>query len=73
MLEVAQHQRDVDFNGKEDQDPFSHSRDQRTGQVDHTEHDNERYEQVLQPVGQHLVHDRLVENGGHDADQCQDH
>ena len=73
MLEVAQHQRDIDFNGKEDQDPISHGREQRAGQVDHTEHDNERYEQVLQPVRQHLVHDRLIKDGGHDADQCQDH
>ena len=73
MLEVAQHQRDIDFNGKEDQDPLSHSREQRAGQVDHTEHDNERYEQIFQPIGQHLVHDRLIKDGGHDADQCQDH
>ena len=65
--EVAQHQRDVDLDGQMDQHPLPHEADEGTGQAHHAEHDDQRDQQVVQPVGQHLIHQDLIEHRGRDA------
>ena len=65
--EVAQHQRDVDLDGQMDQHPLPHEADEGTGQAHHAEHDDQGDQQVVQPVGQHLIHQDLIEHRGRDA------
>ena len=65
--EVAQHQRDVDLDGQMDQHPLPYKTDEGTGQAHHAEHDDQRDQQVVQPVGQHLIHQDLIEHRGRDA------
>ena len=58
---VAQHHRDIYFDGQMDQDPLPHEGDKCRGDADHAEHEDQGQQQVIQPVGQHLVHQNLVE------------
>ena len=71
--EVAQHQRDIDLDGQMDQHPLAHKADQRAGDADHAEHQDQGDQKVIQPVGQHLVHQDLIEHGGRDAQNGGDH
>ena len=71
--EVAQHHGDIYLNGQMDQDPLPHEGDECGGDADHAEYQNQRHQQVLQPVGQHLVHQYLIEQRGCDAQNGQQH
>jgi len=71
--EVTQHQRDIDLDGQMDQHPLAYKTDQRAGDADHTEHQDQGDQKVIQPVGQHLVHQDLIEHGGRDAQNGGDH
>ena len=41
MLEVAQHQRNVDPDGQEDQDPLANRAEQVAREIDHAEHEDQ--------------------------------
>ena len=69
---IAQHHRDIYFDGQMDQDPLPHEGDKCRGDADHAEHEDQGQQQVIQPVGQHLVHQNLVEQRGRNAQDGQD-
>ena len=71
--EVTQHQGNVDFNGQMDQDPLPYIADQRACDVYHAEHQYQGDQQAFQPVGQHFVHQYLIEHGGRYAQNGQQH